>query len=241
MTVQRNKIAYITGSSRGIGKALVIKLLDSGYKVVGIARTPFVETRNYSNVTLDLNDLNAVNSFEFEQSADEVLLINNAGAIGEILPVGQISNQSIQDVITINTIAPQILMNKFIKTYSTNVKFGHILNISSGAGKNPIDAWASYCASKAAIDLFSRTIKTEFQLRNIDNWYIHSIAPGVVDTKMQEEIRNADPTAFKLIDKFVGLKNNNELSSPKMVAEKLFQVISAPTKFPETIISVRDF
>ena len=241
MAARQNKLAYITGSSRGIGGALVDLLLNQDYQIIGMARTPVPERVNFRSISIDLNDVAAVQNFQFTEVSDEVLLINNAGIIGEVSPVGQVSDSSIQKVINVNTIAPQILMNKFLKTYSKTVKKGHIINISSGAGKQPIDAWASYCASKAALDLFSRTTGEEFEARGIKNWHVHAIAPGVVDTQMQAEIRKANPANFKLLDRFVSLKNDNELTDPKTVAEKIFKVIKYPLKFPETVISVRDF
>jgi benzil reductase ((S)-benzoin forming) len=241
MAAQQNKQAYITGSSRGIGAALVDLLLEQDYQIIGMARTPIPARGKFSSISIDLNDLTAVQAFEFMEATDEVLLINNAGIIGEVSPIGQVSDSSIQKVINVNTIAPQILMNKFLKAYSKTAKKGHIINISSGAGKQPIDAWASYCASKAALDLFSRTAAEELTARGVQNWYVHAIAPGVVDTQMQTEIRSANPDDFKLLDRFVGLKNDNELADPKSVAEKILKVIDEPLKFPETVISVRDF
>ena len=114
MAVQQNKLAYITGSSRGIGEALVDLLIDLDYRVIGLARTNVAESSNFKSISLDLSDMTAVHAFEFSENAQDVLLINNAGLIGEISPVGKVSDQSIEQVITVNTIAPQILMNKFI-------------------------------------------------------------------------------------------------------------------------------
>ena len=132
-------------------------------------------------------------------------------------------------------------MNQFIKTFKKTAERGHILNISSGAGKNAIDGWAAYCASKAALDLFSETIRLEFNLHQLENWYIHSIAPGVVDTEMQSEIRNSNPAEFKSLDRFIALKVENQLTEPAAVAEKLFRVIEHPAQFESTILSVREF
>ncbi|MFT5820379.1 MAG: benzil reductase ((S)-benzoin forming) [Crocinitomix sp.] len=241
MTYRQNKLAYITGSSRGIGAALVNLLLKLDYQVIGIARTYMPEHGNFKSIQLDLNDLKAVHSFNFSEVATDVLLINNAGLIGEIAPIGQVSDQSIERVLNVNTIAPQILMNKFIKTYSKSAEKGHIINISSGAAKRPIDAWASYCASKAALDLFSSTTAEELKTRGSDNWHIHAIAPGVVDTQMQTDIRQANPNDFKLLDHFVSLKDDNELSDTKTVAAQIYKVIAQPLNYPETVISVRDF
>lgn len=241
MAAQPNKIAYVTGASRGIGQALVTALIDAGYFVVGIARTPCTNHASFNFSRLDLNDIEAVQSFAFDQKATDVVLVNNAGMLGEIGPVGQISNHALQEVMTVNTLAPQILTNNFLKTYQASVNSGHILNISSGAGKNAIDAWAAYCASKAALDLFSETIHLEFELRQQKNWHIHSVAPGVVDTAMQHEIRQAKPEAFLALDRFIALNANKELASADSVSKKLMQVIQKPHAFPNPVISVRNF
>lgn len=241
MSVQRNKIAYVTGSSRGIGKALVKLLLQNGYEVVGISRTNDFTADNYRFDQLDLTDISAVKNYVFDISGDEVVLINNAGAIGEIAPTGSVSNDSIHKAMNINTIAPQILINTFIRQFSNNSGKFHVLNISSGAGKRPIESWATYCASKAAIDLYSETVALELEWKQKNNWFIHSCAPGVVDTRMQEEIRSSDIQDFKHVDNFVAYKENDDLYTPEYVAQKLFEVISKPESFKEVIISVRDF
>lgn len=240
MDVQQNKIAYVTGSSRGIGNAIVHELLLNDYKVFGISRTNTIEHPNFEFIELDLGNISAVKNFQFNPSASDVVLINNAGTIGEIKPLGSVSDDSIEKVANINIVAPQILMNRFISRYQSEVKNGHILNISSGAGKYPIDAWATYCASKAAIDLYSLTAQDEWTNRDIKNWHIHSVAPGVVDTEMQKEIRNSNPDDFKLHAKFESLKEEAKLSTPSVVARKICKIIAEPNQFTEVIVSVRD-
>jgi len=241
MTAQLPKLAFVTGASRGIGKALVHALLAEGYHVIGLSRSLNIEHPNYSPVKIDLSDIKAVEKFEFSQMANHVLLVNNAGLLGEIGPIGTIKDHTIDEVMRVNTIAPQILMNRFIQHYQNKVNSGHILNISSGAGKNPIDGWAAYCASKAALDLFSQTVHLEFKLHDVKNWHIHSIAPGVVDTAMQAEIRSANPSTFKSLDRFVALKTDNELATTETVAEKMMTVIKDPSQFKTVLLSVRDF
>ena len=241
MAVQQHKIAYVTGSSRGIGKALVELLIQSDYKVIGIARTNDFDSPNYRFDELDLSDLNAVSKYDFDKSGDEVLLVNNAGYIGEIEAVGNVSNDSILNVMNINTLAPQILSNNFIKKFAGKEGKFHILNISSGAGKKPITSWATYCASKAAIDLYSETIAEELEWKQLDNWSIHSCAPGVVDTKMQEEIRSSSAAEFQHVQNFVDYHEKGDLFSPQYVADKLLYLIQNPRQFKDVLVSVRDF
>ncbi|MCB9223875.1 MAG: SDR family NAD(P)-dependent oxidoreductase [Crocinitomicaceae bacterium] len=236
-----DKLAYITGTSRGIGKALALLLLREGYKVIGVARHNSIDHPNYTHLELDLNDLEAMTSFEFMEEAEKVLLINNAGMLGDIDAVGKINDESIVRVMNVNTLAPQILCNKFIKRFQNHKGKFQILNISSGAGKRPIPSWASYCASKAAIDLYSETIAEELEWKQMNNWSIHSCAPGVVDTQMQSQIRSVSEDRFKLVDNFKAYKSNDELYSADYVASKLFELIENPQKFPEVVLSVRDF
>ena len=241
MDAQPTKLAYVTGASRGIGEALVHELISAGYRVIGLSRTTKIDHPNFTFVQLDLSNLEAVKSFTFDETGPHVLLVNNAGMLGEVGSVGAINDSTFERVMRVNTIAPQILMNQFIKTFKKTAERGHILNISSGAGKNAIDGWAAYCASKAALDLFSETIRLEFNLHQLENWYIHSIAPGVVDTEMQSEIRNSNPAEFKSLDRFIALKVENQLTEPVAVAKKLFRVIEHPAQFESTILSVREF
>ena len=241
MDYRQNKIAYITGASSGIGEALVSKLMDEGYYVVGLSRTEIKRGENYEHHCIDLSDPEAVESFDFTHDSNHVLLVNNAGSIGAIQPIGKNPVSSLIEVSNLNALAPQLLINNFIKTYLGNVESGHILNISSGAGKYPIDSWAPYCASKASLDLFSETVQAELNARGQENWYVHSVAPGVVDTPMQEVIRSANPEDFMVLQKFIDLKANNELSAPKAVAEQLNKVITHPQIFEDVVISVRDF
>lgn len=242
MDVQPNKVAWITGSSRGIGEALVLNLLNDGFKVIGLSRNNEIEHPHYTFHEIDLTDLKAVKAFEFKNSGAEVnLLVNNAGMIGDIAPIGQMDNEMIERMHIVNTIAPQILCNNFLASFQENKGHFHIINISSGAGKNAIESWAPYCSSKAALDLFSETLAAELKWMEMENWSVHAIAPGVVDTKMQVEIRSSDEAKFPHKSRFVGLKENQELASPELVASKLKLVIDEPSKFQEVVISVRDF
>jgi len=192
MEHQANKIAYITGSSQGIGRALCLKLLAEGYRVVGVSRKNDLEDPNFSFVECDLSDISAVSKFRFSAlGVHNTLLVNNAGIIGEIGPIGSQSSEEIELVHKVNTIAPQILMNSFVSATKQASGSKHILNISSGAGKYAIDAWGPYCASKAALDLFSQVLKDELHSRGIKVVFVHSVAPGVADRESRDRCRDS--------------------------------------------------
>lgn len=236
-----SKVAYVTGISRGIGHALVHEFLKDGYKVFGIGRNNTINEPNYQFLQLDLRNMDQVAQFRFPQiQAQGYLLVNNAGLIGEIMPVGELSPHHIIEVMNVNSLSPQLLMNSFIQTFLRQHVPLHILNISSGAGKKPIDSWATYCASKSSLDLFSETLKTEMVLRNQSEFYVHSFSPGVADTEMQNIIRSASPEKFKSLQRFLDLKTNNELKDPAFVAKKLMRLIQNPGQFPNTLLSIHE-
>lgn len=235
------KIAFITGISSGIGNALAHALLKAGFTVYGLGRSNTINESNYHFIPLDLRKVEAVARFNFPQiQAQSYLLINNAGMIGEILPVGELSSDHFFDVMQVNAVAPQVLINTFIQTFSRQQVPLHVVNISSGAARRPIDAWASYCASKAALDLFAETVKAEMHARHKTLFAIHAIAPGVVDTPMQSRIRAASPEKFLESKRFQDLKSNQELITPEHVATKIIQVIANPAAYPNTVMSLSD-
>lgn len=218
---------YITGTSRGIGKAIANLLLeDSNNFVTGISRTSSIKHSNYTHLSIDLNDLAAVNqiSFNTDKNISSVTLINNAGVLGSVKHAGNIDTKDIIMAYNINVVAPSILMNNFIKKHKSINKPKTIINISSGAGKRPIDGWSTYCSSKAALDMFSRVVAQEQKLES-SMLRIYSIAPGIVDTFMQEQIREADIAEFSRLDEFIKYKKSSLLISPEEVAKKLLAII----------------
>jgi benzil reductase ((S)-benzoin forming) len=214
---------YITGVSSGIGEALANQYLKAGHSVTGIGRGHSIHHPNFSFQSLDLMDVKAVQSFQFDVSQDSLVLINNAGQIGAIQRISEQTESDIEAVMTVNTIAPMLLCQQFLKQVPLTKK-QTIVNISSGAANRAIPAWASYCASKIAIDRFSETIDLEEKERG-RNLRVFSIAPGVIDTPMQEKIRAASATDFSSHANFVQLKKANDLTTAEQTATKICLLI----------------
>lgn len=233
---------FISGTSSGIGQALATQLLkQENTHVFGIARRQNLLDENYTPVPLNLAHLDEVNGFKFPEleNPEKIVLINNAGQIGDIKPLGKSDNNAIADLFTVNVTAVAIFMNNFMKKYQSLDTKKVILNVSSGAGKNPIEGWATYCGSKAAVDLMSLTSFNE-QQREKYPVLVYSVAPGVVDTEMQQSIRNSNEKDFSKHKHFVELKANNELTSPAEVAEKYIRILSNTAEFKECLFSLRD-
>ncbi|WP_299825120.1 SDR family NAD(P)-dependent oxidoreductase [uncultured Pontibacter sp.] len=236
----------ITGASKGIGKAIAEELLkDENNHVVGVSRTNSIKHPNYRYQPLDFSDIPAVEHnlqkvFLPCKDAERLVLINNAGVLGDIGYVGEgMANERFEFVFDVNVIVPAMLMNTFLEAYQNVPCEKVIVNVSSGAGKYPIDGWASYCASKAALDMMSQAIQQEQNVRG-SGVKIYALSPGVVDTSMQEHIRESDAESFSNIQRFREYKANGELASPEEVGRKVVQFLHSTHKYNEVLVSVRD-
>ena len=237
-------VVFITGASRGLGLAIAeLFLKDDDVRVIGISRRQTIESSEYRHITLDLSDIEAVDKFKFPvDNYDKYILINNAGVVSPIEYVGHGFTSEIINNYNINLIAPSLLTNMFLSQFGSGEKNLHIINVSSGAGKNAYDGWSVYCATKAGLDIFSETIKKEIIISGKQDLVkIHSIAPGVVDTDMQGVIRSSSTNNFSNLEKFKEMYKDKVLVSPESVALKYKYVIDNVDEFPDVVISVRDF
>ena len=237
-------IYYITGTSRGIGKAIAELLIqDDSNFVIGISRKETIKHRNYVHVTLDLSDVDAVKNFKFDQhkNAKRICLINNSGDIGTVKPIGKLTSEEIIRNYNLNLVSPSLMMNNFMQTYQLIAGEKIIINMSSGAGKNPVDGWSMYCASKAGLDMFSKVSDLEEKVRSHKNFRVLAIAPGVVDTDMQVHIRSAAKEDFSRLNDFINFKKENILLTPDAVAQKYIHIINNLNVVNEVVIAAKDY
>lgn len=230
-------LIYITGTSKGIGNALALELLnDLSNKVVGISRSQSIQHSNYIHFNIDLGDLEQLKTFKFKipPGVKKVVLVNNAGSLGEVNYTGSFSAEMISQTMNINLVSPMILANDFIKAYQDAAVPKLIINITSGAANTAYDGWSMYCTAKAGIDMFTKVIEAEQQHKK-HPIKVLGIAPGVVDTDLQQQILKTKVENFSQKQKFVDLRNNNQLYSAVDVAKKLASIIKEPQSIGNTI------
>ena len=222
------KILIITGGSKGIGKGIIDAYLANGYQIYSISRSINQTLKKVTQLKYDLGKTEGIKNlisqlFKGIKSieVEKITLINNAGTLGKIGRIEDIAD--IETTVALNTIAPLLLASSFISLTKNWKAKKHIINISSGAAYTPYYGWTVYCATKAAIDMMTKTIALEQE--TVENGAkIIAIYPGVVDTEMQAEIRKSDKDSFALIDRFLDLKATNALANAKTVGKLVYEL-----------------
>ena len=220
----------VTGASKGLGRSLAISIAESGGTVIALARNSVeltdVEaelkslTENSIAVSCDLSNPSDIsNTAKFIVSKFEHLsgIVHNAGMINPIGNMLDIHRSEWERAIQVNLIGVQDLTSS-LDAVIGGENHTRITTISSGAAQRSLHGWSSYCVSKAGLDMWTNCMAEEGTAENISAL---AIAPGIVDTGMQEEIRNADESSFPLLQNFKDYHVNGELVNPDDVARKL--------------------
>lgn len=232
----------ITGASRGLGQSLAIRLMNQENFLICLSRTKSdkliklarEKDIGFSYYTCDLSQENEIEvtlkSIEKDidfSKANKIILINNAGLIEPIKTIGNAESKMISMNISVNLIAPMLLTNWIVKRVIKQGKENIIVNVSSGASNRPMHGWSTYCSSKAGLDMFTKTVGIELA-KTGDQCKIISFSPGIMDTEMQGEIRNADEEDFATLKTFIEYKEKNLLRTPDYVAQKLIELLEKP-------------
>ncbi|MCU0432091.1 MAG: SDR family NAD(P)-dependent oxidoreductase [Bacteroidia bacterium] len=234
--------AYITGTGSGIGRAVAVRLLEEGWKVTGLSRSAGPVHERYTHITIDLSDEAAVMHFVFPPLPDatRIVLVNNAGMLGHIAHTAQADAAQQATLFRLNVTTPVLLTGAFLRAYQAMPVPQVILNVSSGAGKNPVDGWGAYCASKAALDMHTRVVDTELRMSGKAHIRIFAVAPGVVDTPMQAHIRQSSPEQFSRVEEFKNWHHEGILLSPEETALKYSLVLNHPELFEQPVFAAKE-
>lgn len=212
----KDKTILVTGASKGIGSCIVKKFVELNAAVIATATkktsftSKFNENKRIECVELDfLNEESVDNFTKYLESKNIEVLVNNAGIhCPEV--VGEISQQTWDNILKVNLYGPMILSNIIAKKMKKNKK-GRIVNISSIAGVVSRSGSAAYSASKSGLLGFTRACALDMSKYNV---LVNAVCPGTTQTEMVKNIFSTEQK--KSIINSVPLKR---LAEPREIAE----------------------
>ncbi|MFB4167051.1 (S)-benzoin forming benzil reductase [Virgibacillus sp. JSM 102003] len=250
------RFAVITGVSKGLGESIAKIMMESGVNVVGISRSKNDSLQvcasqnnvSYQHVACDLGNLESIEStFDqisqdiFAQEPSIVYLVNNAGVLEPIDKSMNVKSTDLAYHVQVNTVAPMVLMNLFLKKATDEDVQLIGTTISSGAADRPVYGWSAYCSTKASINMYTKTVALEQAELKTQNKVI-AFSPGVMDTQMQKKIRESNKDEFIEVDTFRSYKDNNLLKETDAVGGVLVNILTDESSVKNgKIYSVKDY
>ena len=231
----RRQLYVLTGASRGMGAAMAAQLLHPTHLLLCLSRHRDAALAEQATATgaaceqwaVDLAEpldassrlqrwLEALDATGF----DGATLINNAAAVTRIGAIDACDPAELSAALRVSLEAPLLLSAAFLRATRGWAARKRVLHISSGLGRRAMAGQASYCAAKAGLDHLSRAMALDEALRP-DGARIVALAPGVIDTDMQVQLRAGDAAGFPEKANFVALKHDGQLASPEAAAGRV--------------------
>ncbi len=242
----KTSITVITGASRGLGLAMARQRLAAGHRVLAIARrAPDLQHDGLEAWTADLADPSPVAARLATwlgaldpASVGSIALVNNAGVVSQLAPLADIDAADLSNALRVGLEAPMLLAGAFLRATAAWKVPKRVLFISSGLGRRAMAGSASYCAAKAGMDHLARALALE-EAAKANGARVVSLAPGIIDTDMQGQLRTADPAKFPDQATFAGFKSGGRLDSPETAAAKVLAFLDRADFGAEPVADVR--
>jgi NAD(P)-dependent dehydrogenase (short-subunit alcohol dehydrogenase family) len=244
----------LTGASRGMGLAMAEQLLSSDHQLLCLSRqmNPELAVKaqahgcSLTQWQADLAEPQAVAAALFSwlsdldsQALSSVTLINNAGMIPALVPLRAADAFDTARALRVGLEAPMLLTSAFLKATHGLAVPRKVLNISSGLGRRAMASQAVYCAAKAGLDHFTRCLALD-EASQANGAKVCSLAPGVIDTDMQLQLRTADASQFPDLHGFQQLQEQGQLSSATDAAKRVLAWLHRPDFGQQAVADVRD-
>ena len=228
------RLALITGASRGIGRAAALALAEAGAHVILVARTTggLEETDDAIQkiggtatlVPMNLRDFDAIDRLGasiYERWGKLDALLGNAGVLGTLTPLAQITPKGFAEVMEVNVTANWRLIRSMDPLLRQS-DAGRVLFVSSGAAKKHTPYWGAYAVSKAALEMLALTYAAECRDTNLK---VNLLNPGPMRTAMRAKaMPGEDPTI---------------LPAPEEIAPQIVDMLSPSFGMSETIANFR--
>jgi benzil reductase ((S)-benzoin forming) len=246
-------LTILTGASRGMGLSLAQHLLAPDALLLCLSRQTNADLAEQAlrvGATLlqwqaDLVDGAAVAARLSTWLAQQdpaalasATLINNAGVIPALVPLREADAAGLAQALRVGLEAPMQLTAAFLGATRDWPLPRKVLNISSGLGRRAMASQAAYCAAKAGMDHFTRCLALDEALLPTGA-RVCSLAPGVIDTDMQQQLRSADATQFPDLGSFADLHRQGQLTSPDEAARRVLAYLARPDFGSQPVADVR--
>ena len=252
------RLVIVTGASRGLGAALAEQLLAPGTVMLCLSRgrhPTLAQCASEAQVGLEEWPRDLANSVAVADEVEQwlqrfdanqfelALLINNAGVIPTVGPCDNCTSAELSAALRVGLESAVLLTAGFLRATSAWNADRRVLNISSGLGRRAIAGSALYCAVKAGMDHFSRAVALD-ETHRCDSGRgiaarIVSLAPGVIDTDMQTQLRAADSAGFPAQAYFTQQHQDGLLVSAQDTATRILTYLARPDFGAEPVADIR--
>ena len=248
------QLFILTGASRGMGAAMAEQLLAPGHVLLCLSRRTneaLAERARAAGIACTQWEADLAHPVEAAArlqawiaaldagAFSAATLINNAAALTRIGAVDECDDTELSAALRVGLEAPVLLTAAFLRATRGWAADKRVLNISSGLGRRAMAGSGSYCAVKAGLDHFTRALALD-EAPRANGARVASLAPGVIDTDMQVQLRSADAAGFPDLASFQALKDKGLLTSPVDAAARVLAYLDRSDFGANPIADVRD-
>lgn len=236
-------IYIITGTSRGIGRAVAARLLETGHRVYGVSRTPspLDGTHGFRAFQGSVTDTSVfeplfeeVGALLDSEAFDFLCLLSNAAVLEPMKAIEHCTAEEIRQHVDVNLTAPIALTARFMAFFDERPLRKKVVHMTSGAATTPIPDMSLYCTVKAGISMFCECVGRE-QADRAHGFEIAAISPGMVETGMQQAMRAKSTEEFRPSEQFRAAKASGAVQDLDSVARRIADLLEARTDMGATV------